>query len=68
MIGQKADASRTLSKSRHMNVENVKTIKKVLSESFLFNRFFQIFIGRRYDPDIGTDVFLSTDPAEGFGF
>ena len=35
MIGQEADASRTLSKRRHMNVENVKAIKKVLSESFL---------------------------------
>src|SRR4029453_10981592 len=68
MIGQEADASRTLPKRRHMNVENVKAIKKVLSESFLLNRFFQIFIRRRYDPDIGTEVFLATDPAEGFGF
>ena len=66
MIGQEADASRTLAKRRHMNVKNVNAIKEVLSEFFLSNRFFQIFIGRRYDPDIGTEVSLATNPAKGF--
>src|SRR4029453_6511721 len=35
MIGQEADASRTLSKRRHVNVENIKPIKQVVPESFL---------------------------------
>src|SRR5262245_50679422 len=67
MIGQEADASRTLSKRRHMNIENINAIKEVLPEFFPLNRFFQIFIGRRYHPDIGTEVSFAANAAEGFG-
>jgi hypothetical protein len=68
MVGQEADASRTLSQRRHMNVENINAIKKVLSKFFPLNCFFQIFIGCSYDPDIGTEVSLATNAAEGLGF
>jgi hypothetical protein len=51
-----------------MDMENVETIEKVFSEPFLLNRFFQIFVGRGYDPDVGADVFLAPDPAKSLGF
>src|SRR5688572_32517543 len=37
MIGEECNAAGTLSKSRHMNMENVKTIEQVLPEFFLFD-------------------------------
>jgi hypothetical protein len=40
MISQKGNASGTLSKGWHMNVENVKAIEEVLPKSFLFDGLF----------------------------
>ena len=67
MIGQERHPSGTLPQSRHMDVEHVETIKKILAKPFLFNRLFQIFIGRRDDPNIDADILLATDPSEGLG-
>ena len=67
VVGQKRYSSRTLAQGGDMNAKNVEAIEQVFAKSFLPDRFFQIFIGRCDDPDIGANISLATDSAEGLG-
>jgi len=54
-----------LAQGRHVNVENVKAIIKVLAKLFLAHRLFKIFVGSGDQPDVRAD---STGAAESFEF
>ena len=66
MVGQKRHAARALAQRRHVDAKHIKTIKKVLAKSLLSHGLFQVFVGCRNDANVGANVLLAADPAEGF--